>query len=213
MDWTEDMISRIRALWAEGHSTAEIGRRMGVTKNAIVGKAHRLALPPRPSPIRKMADGTTIAPRAPRSPRPELQHRPSYAPRPAQGMMGYAPAAPTAGGRPAFPGASPLSTSFSPGFSSGEGEPPRARSDIAAGTAEDRTEQDQQHRPAPFRPVAATPVRTGGSRLQPCCWPIGEPGTPEFHFCGADAVTGRPYCAEHVQVAYVKVRDRREDAA
>ena len=49
MDWNEDAISRLRALWDEGHSTAEIGRRLGITKNAVVGKAHRLALPPRPS--------------------------------------------------------------------------------------------------------------------------------------------------------------------
>lgn len=54
MEWTAKSIDLLRALWAEGHSTAEIGRRMGVTKNAIVGKAHRLDLPARPSPIRKM---------------------------------------------------------------------------------------------------------------------------------------------------------------
>jgi GcrA cell cycle regulator len=53
MDWTDDDIQRLRTLWAEGHSTAEIGRRMGVSKNAIVGKAHRLDLPGRPSPIRR----------------------------------------------------------------------------------------------------------------------------------------------------------------
>ena len=53
MDWTDDDIQKLRTLWAEGHSTAEIGRRMGVSKNAIVGKAHRLDLPGRPSPIRR----------------------------------------------------------------------------------------------------------------------------------------------------------------
>ena len=51
MEWNEDTIARIRALWDEGLSTAEIGRRMGITKNAVVGKAHRLNLPARPSPI------------------------------------------------------------------------------------------------------------------------------------------------------------------
>ena len=40
IDWSDDTIIRLRTLWDEGHSTAEIGRRMGVTKNAIVGKAH-----------------------------------------------------------------------------------------------------------------------------------------------------------------------------
>ncbi len=52
MEWAEDTIVRLRSLWDEGLSTAEIGRRLGITKNAVVGKAHRLDLPARPSPIR-----------------------------------------------------------------------------------------------------------------------------------------------------------------
>ena len=56
-DWTTDAIVRLRTLWAEGHPTAEIGRRMGMTKNAVIGKAHRLALPKRPSPICQTAGG------------------------------------------------------------------------------------------------------------------------------------------------------------
>jgi len=58
MEWSDEVISHLRALWAEGHSTAEIGRRLGVTKNAIVGKAHRLDLPARPSPIRRDPDAS-----------------------------------------------------------------------------------------------------------------------------------------------------------
>lgn len=53
MVWNEETIRQLRDLWAEGHSTAEIGRRLGVSKNAIVGKAHRLDLEARPSPIRR----------------------------------------------------------------------------------------------------------------------------------------------------------------
>jgi GcrA cell cycle regulator len=65
MEWTDEAIDRLRALWAEGHSTAEIGRRMGISKNAVVGKAHRLNLSARPSPIRRVP-GQPAAPRAPR---------------------------------------------------------------------------------------------------------------------------------------------------
>src|ERR1700723_4604058 len=60
MEWTDEVISQLRTLWAEGHSTAEIGRRLGVTKNAIVGKAHRLDLPARPSPIRRDPDAAPV---------------------------------------------------------------------------------------------------------------------------------------------------------
>ncbi|MBW6400006.1 hypothetical protein KPL78_19250 [Roseomonas sp. HJA6] len=49
--WSDDAIARLRVLWDEGHSTAEIGRRMNLSKSAVVGKAHRLRLTPRPSPI------------------------------------------------------------------------------------------------------------------------------------------------------------------
>ena len=45
MDWTDDMNERLRDLWEEGHITAEIGRRLGVSKNAVVGRARRLELP------------------------------------------------------------------------------------------------------------------------------------------------------------------------
>jgi GcrA cell cycle regulator len=46
-----------------------------------------------------------------------------------------------------------------------------------------------------------------------CCWPIGDPGTPGFHFCGATPIPGKPYCEEHAQIAYVRLRDRRDSVA
>jgi GcrA cell cycle regulator len=55
MFWTSERIELLSSLWAEGLSTAEIGRRLGVTKNAVVGKAHRLQLTPRPSPLKRTA--------------------------------------------------------------------------------------------------------------------------------------------------------------
>jgi GcrA cell cycle regulator len=51
------------------------------------------------------------------------------------------------------------------------------------------------------------------TRTVTCCWPIGEPGTKSFRFCVSDATPNKPYCAEHAQLAYVKVRDRRDEAA
>ena len=53
-DWTYDRIQQLRDLWADGDTTEQIGRKMGITKNAVVGKAHRLRLEARPSPIRRM---------------------------------------------------------------------------------------------------------------------------------------------------------------
>lgn len=53
MVWTDERIEELKALWAEGLTTGEIGKRLGVSKNAVVGKAHRLGLQGRPSPIKR----------------------------------------------------------------------------------------------------------------------------------------------------------------
>ena len=51
--WNDEKIGRLKKLWSEGLTTGEIGKRLGVSKNAVVGKAHRLGLKGRPSPIKR----------------------------------------------------------------------------------------------------------------------------------------------------------------
>ena len=67
---------------------------------------------------------------------------------------------------------------------------------------------------APAQPAtnAVVAQRTWGTSKE-CCWPLGDVRTPGFRFCNADTIPGKPYCAEHAAVAYVKVRDSREEAA
>ncbi|PZW47018.1 GcrA cell cycle regulator [Humitalea rosea] len=169
MDWSAEAIETLKALWAEGHSTAEIGRRMGVSKNAIVGKAHRLALPARPSPIRR--DGVS---------QPITSGRALFTP----------PAQPAPQARPA----------------ASEPVAPRAMAAPRPAAAPARAPVAVAPQPSSLRAFPRVSSRT-------CCWPIGEPGTSGFHFCDGGALTGKPYCAEHAAVAYVRARDRREDAA
>ena len=153
IDWTDQTVSILRALWDEGHSTAEIGRRMHTTKNAIVGKAHRLRLPSRQSPIRER-------------------------------LLTRAAPAPRRG-----PQASTLTTS----------PPTRAAAPLS-----------QQTALPPSQPMAV-PSKTRASSppfaltLRGCCqWPLGEPGSPDFHLCEAPAVASRPYCEEHCRRAYAR---------
>jgi GcrA cell cycle regulator len=180
MEWTDEIIARLRALWVEGHSTAEIGRRLGISKNAVVGKAHRLDLAARPSPIRPSPEGPRPRPPARRSTGPTLP--PLASTRPVV-LTGTAPSAARAPGAAA----------------------PRSFGALAL-----RAAPTPQPAPPPrLAPVAPRPY----GRIITCCWPIGEPGTRSFRFCDAESVPGKPYCAEHAELAYVKVRDRREDAA
>jgi GcrA cell cycle regulator len=80
---------------------------------------------------------------------------------------------------------------------------------------DDQTVQDKT--PAPVRRVTMAPALVSRAAATPrvaaCCWPIGEPGTASFRFCDDAAMTGKPYCAAHAEIAYVRVRDRRSDAA
>ena len=55
MPWNDENVSKLRELWDQGLPTAQIGKLLGFTKNAVVGKAHRIGLERRPSPIRRTA--------------------------------------------------------------------------------------------------------------------------------------------------------------
>src|SRR5215469_9834581 len=170
MEWAEETIARLRALWDEGLSTAEIGRRLGVSKNAVVGKAHRLDLPARPSPIRRDGAGS-----APRRSAPRRVAGPTLPP-----LSSTAPIAAQGGGTLGLAAMAALAP-----------------------------------KPAPLSPPARVvpPAPRPYGRIVTCCWPLGEPGTKSFRFCDEASEPGKPYCCEHVKLAYVKLRDRREDAA
>ncbi len=68
LSWTDERIEELKQLWGEGLSAQDIGKKLGVTKNAVIGKAHRLGLPPRPSPIRRARPATATKARRKTSP-------------------------------------------------------------------------------------------------------------------------------------------------
>ncbi|QEO16951.1 GcrA family cell cycle regulator [Acetobacter vaccinii] len=202
MEWTEEIIAQLKDLWAEGLSTAEIGRRLSITKNAVVGKAHRLGLPARPSPIRR--DGKAKPAVADKAPSPTTvdaaqPQTPAAPPVVAVAQPGTPPAAVVAAVTPAIT--------------------PKAEA-TPEPVVDDKLVRKEKivasPRPAPKSKATFSTIsdpepqkRRGPS----CCWPIGDPGTPGFHFCGAQPLPGKPYCEEHAQIAYVRLRDRRDTMA
>jgi len=200
MSWTADKIERLRELWRDqALSACEIGRRLGMSKNAVVGKAHRLNLPGRPSPNR-----TAAAPRPERAPRRTL---------PPLAALRATPGSPAA--------CTPTTEAFrgSPGSNLGAVAAPFPRVQpgaAVAGTAEaqrraglaTQTRRLEAHRGIEGRldamlpkPLAAVEFR----RLsKPCCWRIGEPRTKEFRFCGAPGVPGKSCCEAHLAVSRLK---------
>lgn len=178
MVWDEETIRNLKDLWSQGLSTAAIGRRLGVSKNAIVGKAHRLELDARPSPIRR--DGVkTVVDRPPAYPR----------------MAG-----------PTLP---PLASTGAASIASPTNVQP-LRSPAAFGPRSLPPAPVAAAVPRPIIPSAPIQARRSAPS---CCWPIGEPGTKTFRFCDDTSMPGKPYCEDHAKLAYVKIRDRKEDAA
>ena len=162
MEWTNDRIDELRRLWGQGQTASRIAELLGgVTRNAVIGKAHRLGLRGRPSPIRR-EEGQPSAPRPARSTAPataladELTRETS------------APVAEASQPLPPLPAEAP---------------------------------------PAPTAGHAAGKTARSGTKA--CSWPVGDPKQPGFHFCGDEAVPGRPYCATHCSQAY----QRKSEAA
>ena len=208
--WTEGDIETLRDLWADlSLSSAAIGCIMHRGKNSIVGKANRLALPARPSPINF---GAVVKERGPVPIRkgPPLPPLASF--HTGNASVGAQPHAEI--------------TYHAQKKRNGRGAVRRDhgaifdRASIPAETTEKEVSTrglTHNERRAEQRAIDAeteSHIATFKPRprpARPCCWPIGDPGTKGFRFCDAAAMPGKPYCTEHDQIAYVKPRDRRPE--
>jgi GcrA cell cycle regulator len=224
VEWTPDKVAQFRTLWNEGHSIAEIARRMEITENAAIGKSHRLiaqdviaarprhagnlspeakarrraaAQPPDLIYEKKLADQRRRrrAKATEKRPRPELSEAEREQRRAAAAARWEQPARPAKVERTQRRAAT------------AHREQPVKRLTPAA--LNRPLNAVRVHPPY----VAPPPPKYG--RVAQCCWPIGEPGKPSFHFCDKPTDPGRPYCHTHVTKAYarVSVDERREARA
>lgn len=125
--WTDERLEQLKALWGEGLSITQIGLKLGVSRNAVVGKVHRMGLPKRQSPIVRSAN--------------------------------------------------------------------------------------PKHDDRPIQRRRAVPLTLEQWDRNTCSWPIGDPKTDNFSFCGATVEPGRPYCSQHCAVAYTSVREKDTSSA
>jgi GcrA cell cycle regulator len=210
MAWTDERIEHLKTMWERGMTASQIADELGgVSRNAVIGKAHRLGLQSRPSPVKSVepAPKASPEPRAPAKEAAEAKHseapaakaspastaKPAPAPQPKADPAPPAPAAPaTEAASPPTP--QPRIISVGPGgfLRQGPGE------------------QQQPIPPAPPRrlvPAKPSPEMADKTSLldlteKICKWPLGHPGEPDFHFCGEKVNPGFPYCVEHCGRAY-----------
>lgn len=204
MSWTEERIERLKAMWTEGATASQIADELGgVSRNAVIGKAHRLGLEARPSPVKPGEEKEHRAPAAAApTPKPAPTERP--APRPAAAAAAPEQAA------PAHP---------APQRQRAQSDNIQYRS-IGPGGFIRQGPGDQQAPipPAPPRrlvPAKPSPEVADKTSLldlndRICKWPMGHPGEPDFHFCGSASNPGFPYCVEHCGVAYQAQLPRRD---
>jgi GcrA cell cycle regulator len=190
-------------MWQDGSTASQIADELGgVSRNAVIGKAHRLGLEARPSPVK---------------PGEEKEHRAPAAAAPAP--------KPAPAERPAPKAAAPAAESPAPAQPA-QASPRRASAhdmqyrSIGPGgfIRQGPGEQQAPIPPAPPRrlvPAKPSPEVADKTSLlelndRICKWPMGHPGEPDFHFCGAPSNPGFPYCVEHCGVAYQAQLPRRD---
>ncbi len=203
MSWTDERIDRLKELWTHGMTASQIADELGgVSRNAVIGKAHRLGLQSRPSPVKPNETGE-IAP-APWEPEAVTEAAPPPARTEAQPEDESEPET-----QPAAAAATPVPAAPQPQIRSiGPGGFVRQ----APGEQQSPIPPAPPRRLVPAKPSPEIADKTGLLDLNEkiCKWPIGHPGEPDFHFCGAPANPGFPYCVEHCGVAYQAQLPRRD---
>ena len=203
MSWTDERIATLKKMWEGGATASQIADELGgVSRNAVIGKAHRLGLKSRPSPVKanepKKADKKPAAAArpAPRKPAPRA------APKAAEPASPAAPA-PRPAGNAADSASQPLPNPA-----------PNLPKIVSVGPGgflrQGPGDQQAPIPPAPPRrlvPAKPSPEIADKTSLldlsdKVCRWPMGHPGEPDFHFCGQQVNPGFPYCVEHCGRAY-----------
>src|SRR6476659_9917200 len=94
MSWTEERIERLKKMWHDGATASQIADELGgVSRNAVIGKAHRLGLEQRPSPVKPGEEKESKKPAAAAAPKPAAPKAEAAKPAPAAAPQASAPAA------------------------------------------------------------------------------------------------------------------------
>lgn len=206
MSWTEERTATLKKMWEGGATASQIADELGgVSRNAVIGKAHRLGLKSRPSPVK--ANEKKPAPKP--VPKP-VARKPLVKPVAASPKPVSRPAAqPAAEARPAGGAMAPIPSQPLP--NARQNDLPRIVSVGPGGfLRQGPGEQQAPIPPAPPRrlvPAKPSPDIAGKTSLldlneKVCRWPMGHPGEPDFHFCGEAVNPGFPYCVDHCGRAY-----------
>jgi GcrA cell cycle regulator len=195
MSWTDERVETLKKMWGEGQSASQIAKELGgVTRNAVIGKVHRLGLSNRVGGAGE-EEAATVA-EAPVAAAPARPAAPSEPVR--------MPEARPAVERPAPPPTGATVTTL-----------PMRKVIIPAGQPLPPQPSLNEISPEVLASVREVEKRARKLTLmelteRTCKWPIGDPATEDFWFCGLQSVAGKPYCEAHVGVAFQPMSARRD---
>ncbi len=210
MSWTDERIGTLQKMWEGGSTASQIAEELGgVSRNAVIGKAHRLGLKSRPSPVKaaekkkKAATAAKKAPvkAAPKKPAAKAPKAPAKSPAAILNAQAAASAANAASqeGVPSQPIPNP-----SPNLPKIVSVGPGGFLRQGPGDQQPPIPPAPPRRLVPAKPDPAIKDKTSLLDLSDkvCRWPMGHPGEADFHFCGGEVNPGFPYCVEHCGRAY-----------
>jgi GcrA cell cycle regulator len=212
MSWTDERIETLTKMWEGGATASQIAEELGgVSRNAVIGKAHRLGLKARPSPVKPNEKSETTPVKPPRVPPEQPQVSELRVPTERKEQSPVAPPKQ----RPPVTAEPDPSMVTPPEAAATEVPPPPPQPRIVSvgpGGFLRQGPGDQQapippappRRLVPARPSVEVADKTGLLDLNDriCRWPMGHPGEPDFHFCGDKVNPGFPYCVNHCGRAY-----------
>lgn len=205
--WDNATLKKLKALTVKGLSTAEIGKRLGISKNAVVGKLNRLGWNPKaggvaaamPEPASKAKADTKTA------------GRKTAAAAPAK--KASAKVATPKAGTPAKKATTTVKKTATPKKAAAPAKKPAAKD--AEKTVAKGAEKTAASKPATKTSKAVNSktlamhqriiqhsLEMANLKPNQCRWPIGDPDSENFHFCGETVFVGKPYCYEHCKQAY-----------
>jgi len=193
MSWTDERVELLKKMWGEGQSASQIAKELGgVTRNAVIGKVHRLGLSNRTG-----GGGTATAPKAEAKPKPVEEAKP--APAPKEEAAKPEPAAePVAAEAASVPRTLPARPKIIP---AGQPLPPQPSANEISPEAIARVNEVEKK---------SKKISLMELTERTCKWPIGDPATDDFWFCGLPVQSGKPYCEAHVGVAFQPMSARRD---
>ncbi|WP_299046512.1 GcrA family cell cycle regulator [uncultured Tateyamaria sp.] len=188
MSWTDERVELLKKMWGEGQSASQIAKELGgVTRNAVIGKVHRLGLSNRAgggssASTAKAEAKPKAAPKAKAEPKPQPKTEPAVKPVAAPDPKAAVPAR-----KQIIPAGQPL--------------PPQPSANEISPEALAKVNEVEKK---------AKKISLMELTERTCKWPVGDPATDNFWFCGLPVQQGKPYCEAHVGVAFQPMSSRRD---